>query len=227
MTLLRSLALAASFLIPAFAQHGDHKNHPGKDAPGADHMHRRFDNAEQWAKSFDDPKRDAWQMPDKVIATLGLKPGLKVADIGAGTGYFTIRLAKSGAKPVVFASDIEASMLAHITKRAAAGHLANVKTAQASAESPNLPEAMDLILIVNTIHHIPNRKAYFTKLAASLKPGGRLAIVDWKPGAPMGPPEHFRFTPEKMNAELGAAGYKQVEKHDFLPNQNFLVFARK
>ena len=166
-------------------------------------------------------------MPDKVIAALGLKPGMKVADIGAGTGYFTIRLAKSEAKPLVFASDLEASMLAHITKRAAAEHLANVKTAQASEASPNLPEPMDVILIVNTIHHIPNRQAYFTKLAASLKQGGRLAIVDWKPGAPNGPPEHFRFTPEKMTAELAAAGYKVLARHDFLPNQNFLIFVRK
>jgi len=222
------LATLLCGLLPLLGQeHADHKNHPGKDAPGADHMHRRFDNAEQWAKSFDDPKRDAWQMPDKVIAALGLKPGMKVADIGAGTGYFSIRLAKSPAKPTVFASDIEAGMLGHIAKRAQAEHLLNVKTVQAGEASPNLPEPMDLILIVNTIHHIPNRNAYFTKLASSLKPGGRLAVVDWKPGAPSGPPEHFRFTVEKMNAELGAAGYKQVARHDFLPNQNFLIFARK
>ncbi|MBL8209858.1 MAG: class I SAM-dependent methyltransferase [Bryobacterales bacterium] len=219
----RLAALLCSFL-PLYAQHGDHKKHMDK---GADHMQHRFENPEQWAKSFDDPKRDAWQMPDKVIAALGLKPGMSVADIGAGTGYFTIRLAKSEAKPTVVASDIEAGMLAHIAKRAAAEHLANVKTAQANEASPNLPEPMDVILMVNTIHHIPNRNAYFSKLASSLKPGGRLAIVDYKPGAPSGPPEHFRFTVEKMTAELGAAGYKVQAQYNFLPNQNYLIFVRK
>ncbi len=197
---------------------------PGVAAGG--HMDRHFDNAEQWAKEFDDPARDQWQMPGKVLAALDLKRGQTVADIGAGTGYFSVRLAKSAAAPKVYAVDIEASMIAYLKKRAASEGLKNVVAVQASPESANLPEPVDLILIVDTLHHIGDREVYLRKLAASLKPQGRLAIIDWRRGGPMGPPEEFRFTPEEIHQELAKAGFKQIAQHDFLPNQLFLVFSR-
>jgi SAM-dependent methyltransferase len=192
--------------------------------PGGDHMHRRFDDAEKWAKNFDDPARDKWQMPDQVIAALTLKPGQAIADIGAGTGYFTIRLAKSPAAPRVFAVDIEETMVHYTKQRAAKEGLQNVTGVVASAASANIPEPVDVILIVDTFHHIPARDAYFRKLRASLKPGGRLAIIDWLPGGPMGPPEEFRFAPEKIAAELAKAGWKKTGQHTFLPNQSFTLY---
>jgi predicted methyltransferase len=209
--------MPAPFLLAAilmFSQHDDH---------AARHMDHKFDPAES-ARSFDDPARDAWQKPDQVIAALGLKPGQSVADVGAGTGYFTVRLAKSQAAPKVYASDLEPAMVDYLRKRAAKEKLTNVIAVQASASSPNLPEPVDAILIVNTWHHIANREAYFKALTKSLKPGGRLAIVDYVKGAPMGPPEHFRFTPAEIKAELSKAGYRLTAEHKFLPNQQFLVF---
>jgi cyclopropane fatty-acyl-phospholipid synthase-like methyltransferase len=187
-------------------------------------MHRRFDDPEKWAKNFDDPARDKWQMPDRVIAALALKPGQSIADVGAGTGYFSIRLAKSPAAPKVFAVDIEESMVKYIGHRAAKEGLKNIAGVVASAGSANIPEPVDLILIVDTFHHIPSRDAYFRALRASLKPGGRLAIIDWLPGGPMGPPEMFRFSPEKIAAELEKAGWKKVGQHTFLPNQSFTLY---
>ena len=164
-------------------------------------------------------------MPDRVIAALGLKPGQSVADIGAGTGYFTIRLAKSSAAPNVFAIDIEHSMVEYTRQRAANEGLKNVTGVVANAASANIPEPVDLILIVDTFHHIPNREAYFRNLQSSLKPGGRLAIIDWLPGGPMGPPEQFRFSPEKIQAELAAAGWKKAGLHTFPPNQSFTLWS--
>lgn len=193
----------------------------------SDHMDRRFDNPEEWAKNFDDPKRDAWQMPDRVIEALALQPGQSVADIGAGTGYFSTRLAKSKAQPKVVAVDIEASMVEYLRARAAKEGLKNVTAVQGSATSPNLPEPLDLIMVVDTYHHIGGRDAYFRSLQKSLKPGGRLAIIDWRKGGPMGPPDHFRFPPEHIRMELGKAGYEQVAEHAFLPNQIFLIFKVK
>ena len=192
--------------------------------PGGDHMHRRFDDAEQWAKNFDDPKRDAWQMPERVIEALGLRAGQTVADIGAGTGYFTIRLAKSAAAPKVIAVDIEESMVRYTQHRAGKEGLKNVTGVVATASSANIPEPVDLILIVDTFHHIPARLDYFRNLRASLKPGGRLAIIDWLPGGPMGPPAQFRFSPESIVEQLGKAGWKKIAAHTFLPNQSFTVF---
>jgi len=189
----------------------------------ADHMEHHFDPKES-AKSFDDPARDTWQMPDRVIAALSLKPGQSVADIGAGTGYFSVRLAKSPSAPTVYAADIEPSMVEYLRDRAAKEGLKNVVAVQAAADTPNLPEPVDVVLIVDTYHHIGNREIYFRKLAKSLKPGGRVAIIDFKPDSPQGPPKEFRFPVEKFKAEMSKAGYRLSAQHEFLPRQNFLIF---
>ena len=195
----------------------------GQQQAHPDHMERHFD-PEMAAKSFDDPSRDAWQMPDRVIAALALKPGQIVADIGSGTGYFSVRLAKSAASPKVYGADIEPEMVKFLHDRAAKEGLNNVVAVQASAGSPNLPEPVDLVLIVDTFHMIGGRETYFRELKKSLKPRGRVAIVDFKPSSPEGPPPEFRLSPEKIEAEMSQAGYKLLAQHDFLPRQNFLIF---
>lgn len=214
---MTKLALLSLFALSIAFAWQDHSQHGGA------HMDHKFD-PEQSAKSFDDPARDAWQKPDQVIAALGLKPGQSVADIGAGTGYFSVRLAKSTAAPKVFAADLEPKMVEYLRKRAAAEHLSNIVPVQASAASANLPEPVDVILIVDTWHHIANRPAYFKALAKSLKPGGKLAIIDFRKESPTGPPVEFRFSPADIKSELAAAGYKPLAEHGFLPNQHFLVF---
>jgi SAM-dependent methyltransferase len=98
---------------------------------------------------------------------------------------------------------------------------------QTSADAANLPEPVDLVLVVDTYHHIDNRTAYFTKLGGSLRPDGRVAIIDFKVDAPEGPPPELRMPPEKVTAELEAAGYRLVARQPFLPRQYFLVFQRK
>ena len=155
------------------------QSQPAHEMSHGDHMQHHFDPA-QSAKQFDDPARDAWQMPEKVIAALHLKPGQNVADIGAGTGYFSVRLARSEAAPKVYAVDIEPGMVTYLRDRAAKESLQNIIAVQASEDDARLPEPVDAILIVDTYHHIGNREVYFRKLAKSLKPGGRLAIIDFK-----------------------------------------------
>ena len=186
-------------------------------------MQHKFDDPARYAKSFDDPARDAWQMPDRVIAALGLKPGMSVADIGAGTGYFTSKLAKV-AGVTVFAVDIEPKMIEYLKGRAAKEKLSNITPVLGAASSPNLPQPVDVILVVDTYHHLPNRPAYFRELRKSLTPGGRVAIVDFRKDAPDGPPAHFRFTPQQIQDEMKDAGYQLESSHDFLPRQHFLIF---
>lgn len=189
----------------------------------ADHMKHRFDPARD-AGSFDDPARDGWQMPDRVIQALGIREGMKVADIGAGTGYFSVRLAKAAAGVTVFAADIEPAMLDHLKKRAAGEKLANITPVLAGEASPNLPAPVDLVLVVNTYHHIGSRPGYFRTLRKSLTPSGRIAIIDFRKDAPEGPPAQFRFTPEQIEAEMRQAGFALEQAHAFLPRQHFLVF---
>ena len=204
---LASVAIAAQQAQPAKPSHMDHK----------------FDDPARYAKSFDDPARDAWQMPSRVIDALALKPGMKVADIGAGTGYFSMRLAKSPGVSV-FAVDIEPKMIDYLKQRAAKEQITNVTPVLAAAASPNLPQPVDVVLVVDTYHHLPNRPQYFRDLKQSLRPGGRVAIVDFRKDAPEGPPVHFRFTPQQIQDEMTEAGYQLDASHDFLPRQHFLVF---
>src|SRR5262249_6720586 len=160
-------------------------------------------------------------------ATLGLKAAQSVADIGAGTGYFSIRLAKSPASPMVYAVDIEPSMVKYLKSRAAKEGLKNVVPVQASADSPHLPAPVDLALVVDTYHHIADRVEYFGKLRASLKSGGRLVIIDFREDAPTGPPPEFRFTEAQITSELTQAGYGLAGDYSFLPRQLFMVYEPK
>jgi SAM-dependent methyltransferase len=125
----------------------------------------------------------------------------------------------------VFAVDVEPKMIEYLTQRAASEGLKNVMAIQASVTSPNLPEPVDVVLVVDTYHHIPNRPAYFAGLKSTLTAGGRLAIVDYrKGGGGDGPPEDFRFTPDQIRGELAEAGFVLDRQHEFLPRQLFLVF---
>jgi predicted methyltransferase len=193
--------------------------------PGAMHGHR-FDNTKKWSAEFDDPERDRWQKPDQVIAALSLKPTDLVADIGAGTGYLSVRLAHHLTAGAVYAVDPEQNMVQHLTERAKANGIANLRPILATAASANLPEQVDLGILLDVYHHISNRSAYFKRFADSLKPGGRVAIVDFRPESPVGAPKEMRVSADQIQAEMTAAGYRLAAKHDFLPYQNFLIFQK-
>jgi predicted methyltransferase len=198
---------------------------PAIAASQTPHTHdHSFSGAEQWAKVFDNPKRDAWQKPHEVIQALKLKPDAVVADIGSGTGYFSVRLAHMVPKGRVYGLDTEPDMVKYLTDRAKRAGLNNLRAVQAKPGSPMLPEQADLVILVDVYHHIDNREQYFHQLQKSLKPGGRLAVIDFRLDSPEGPPKAARIAPEQVKAELQRAGYVLGEEHAFLPNQYFLVF---
>lgn len=213
---LRSLFLAAAVLLAAAPA--------GAQSP-ATHQHS-FSDAEMWAHVFDDPARDEWQKPHEVIQALALKHGAVIADLGAGTGYFSARLANMlrGAGRV-YAVDLEPDMVKHLAKRAKDEKLPNMIAVQATPRDARLPAKVDLVLLVDVYHHIDDRERYFARLKRSLKPGGRLAIIDFRMESPDGPPKAERIVPDTVRAELARAGYIFVEEHGFLPRQYFLVFA--
>ncbi len=184
--------------------------------------HHRFENAEAWAARFEAPERDAWQRPDELIAALALAPDARVADIGAATGYFPVRLARAVPQGHVYGVDVEQTMVDFLHRRASREGLTNLTAHLADADDPRLPEACDVILLVDTYHHVEARPAYFEKLRASLKPGGRLVIVDFKPGSSMGPPH--KLSAQEVEAELTRAGYVLTRTHALLPEQYFLEF---
>jgi len=208
---------------PAQHQHmGGHAGHAGS----GEGFHRRFDNAEKWAKEFDNPERDAWQKPEEVLDALHLQPTSLVADIGAGTGYFSVRIAKRVPEGKIFAADVEPDMVRYLGARAEREHLANLTPVQARTDATDLPEPVDLILVVDTYHHIDDRTRYFAALKSSLRPGGRLVIVDFKADSPIGPPPQHRIPHQQVTEEMLAAGYL-LEEMLSLPRQYGLIFRKR
>jgi len=187
------------------------------------HQHS-FGGAEQWAQIFDDPKRDAWQKPHEVIQALALKPDAVIADIGSGTGYFSARFANMVPKGRVYGVDTEPDMVKYLAERAKREGLKNITAVTGAPGDPRLPEKADLIIMVDVFHHIADRARYLKKLQGSLKPGGRLAIIDFRMDSPDGPPKSARITPDRVKTELKGAGYALIQEHAFLPNQYFLIF---
>lgn len=211
------------------AEREDKGGHPGHHMGGSSDgaFHRRFEDADKWAKEFDNPERDAWQKPEEILDALHLKPTSIVADIGAGTGYFSVRIARRIPDGKIFAADIESDMVSYLGERARREHLINIVPVLATAGAANLPEPVDVVLIVDTYHHIGNRPQYFAKLKSSLRPGGWLAIVDFKADSPSGPPAQYRISPEQITEELNAAGYSLMETLQFLPRQYYLIFQKR
>ena len=210
-------------------EHQDEGSHPAHHMDGSSDgaYHRKFEDADKWAKEFDNAERDAWQKPEQILDALHLQPTSSVADIGAGTGYFSVRIAKRIPKGKIFAVDVEPDMVRYLGERAHREHLTNLIPVKASADAANVPEPVDVVLVVDTYHHIGNRTQYFAKLKSSLRPTGRLAIVDFKADSPSGPPAQHRISPERVTEELNAAGYSLVETLSFLPRQYYLVFRKR
>jgi SAM-dependent methyltransferase len=189
------------------------------------HTHEhRFSGADRWAKVFDDPARDAWQKPHEVIAALSPAPDSVIADIGSGTGYFAVRLAHVVPKGRVYGVDTEPDMVKYLDERAKREGLANLVSIAGRPGDAGLPAKVDLVLMVDVYHHISEREKYFGGLRGSLKPGARVAIIDFRLDAPSGPPKKERIAPAQVKAELAKAGYALAKEHEFLPNQFFLVF---
>jgi cyclopropane fatty-acyl-phospholipid synthase-like methyltransferase len=189
------------------------------------HTHdHSFGDADKWAKVFDDPKRDAWQKPHQVIQALALKPDAVIADIGSGTGYFAMRFAHMVPKGRVYGLDTEPDMVKYLAERARKEGMPNVTAIIVAPGEPKFPEKVDLAVLVDVFHHIDGRERYFEKLRALLKPGGRVAIIDFRMDSPEGPPKAARIAPEQVKAEMKKAGYAVEREHGFLPNQYFLVF---
>jgi ubiquinone/menaquinone biosynthesis C-methylase UbiE len=200
-------------------------HHGGGHAGHGGPLVHRFEKADDWAKEFDNPERDAWQKPAEVVAAMGISAGMTVADIGAGTGYFLPHLSRAvGPTGKVLGVDIEADMVRYMKERAAKEKLANVTAQQAMGADPGLAAgSMDRILIVDTWHHIPERVAYAQKLRAALRPGGQLIIVDFTLEATKGPPKEHRLAADKVIAELDAGGFSGKVVDESLPEQYIVV----
>ncbi len=170
--------------------------------------------------------RDGWQQAERVILALGIRSGEHIADLGAGGGYFTFRLADAtGADGNVYAVDVDEDMVEYLETKIKAEGYTSVTTLVATYDDPMLPkQGVDLIFTCNTYHHVENRVAYFENVKKYLRASGRVAIIDFE-GKTWLPRLFGHITPAAdIRKEMEAAGYRLVQEFDFLPKQNFQIF---
>jgi cyclopropane fatty-acyl-phospholipid synthase-like methyltransferase len=183
-----------------------------------EHMHQS--SVQDLIERFESPERDAYQQPDKVLKYLKGIQGKTIIDIGAGSGYFSVKLAENGAK--VIAADVDDEFLDYINNRIDKDKLKNIETRKIPYDSPNLKEnEVDMALIVNTYHHIENRPEYFSKVKLGTKSNGELVIIDFfKIDLPIGPSKNHKLSIDDVIEELKIAGYTSFDINvDLLPYQ--------
>jgi len=187
---------------------------------------QQFTDIDLWVKRFEDPERDKWQKPAEVVKAMDLKTGDVVADIGAGTGYFTRHIAAAvGPSGKALGLDIEPGMVEYMKEDAKKLNLSNYEARVVKTDDPEFaPHSIDVIFLCDTYHHIENRVAYFRNVMPSLKTGGRIVVVDFIKDTDFGPPRDHKMAQEVVIEELQKAGYKLIKTHDLLEHQYFLEF---
>jgi cyclopropane fatty-acyl-phospholipid synthase-like methyltransferase len=179
------------------------------------HSEERFGNPDDlrgYLCRLDDPERDAWQMPDEVLHALELAPEMVVGEIGAGSGYFTFRLARAAA--LVYACDADPRLVEVLRQRIAAAGVRNVIPALAFPDDPVFPaSSCDRLVTVNAYHHFPDPPSYLRRAARALRPGGRLAVIDF----------HEKVSKDEVRQAATAAGLRIVAEPRFLPRQHFSI----
>lgn len=207
-------------------EHNKHKGHgDGKPAHSAnEYMHKA--STDDLISRFESKERDEYQQPHKVMQYLGDINGKAIMDIGAGTGYFSVKLAKHGAN--VIAADVNDEFQTFLKKRIEDNKIDNITLRKIPYDSPDLKDnEVDMVLIVNTYHHIDNRAEYFAKVKKGLKNDGELVVIDFfKTDVPVGPPTDHKVSIDEVIAELKKAGYTSFEVNvDLLPYQ-FIIKAK-
>jgi arsenite methyltransferase len=219
-----SLALLGWLVLPALvlAQDGTKRD--------MHEMHRLHQDPKAYIAMLDDPERDAYQKPHEVITALKLKEGEVVADIGAGSGYFTFRLARHvGETGRVYAVDVGPDMIVHLNRRVRDLKMTNVVTILSAPDDPLLMDAsIDRFFICDTWHHIGDHPRYLALMKKMLKPGGQVVMIDFKKAqTPVGPPMEMRIDRDDLVREMDTNGFRVDAEHTFLPYQYFLVFKVK
>lgn len=217
---VRTGPLLLCFLLPAAA---GAQTRP----PTMEEMHRLHQNPKEYIATLDDPARDAYQKPHEVVIALGLKDGDVVADIGAGSGYFSFRFARHvGPSGRVYAIDVSPDMILHMNRRARDLGVENLRALLVPPDDPLLPaHSVDHIFICDTWHHIADHAQYLARLREALKPGSDVTIIDFqKKPTPVGSPPEMRIAREDVIREFERNGFRLAREHTFLPYQYFLVF---
>lgn len=213
---------------PGAPHGGEDHHHGGHGEEGRHGVHHDFSDAEKWAAIFEGDDRDSWQKPQEVVELMDLRPGMRVADLGAGSGYFLPYLSRAvGTEGRVLGLDPEPNLVTYMTRRARDGGWSNVEARKIPLDSPGLGDgSTDRILIVNTWHHIEDRSVYAARLLRTLAADGRVYVVDFTRESPYGPSVESRLPPDQVLRELLAGGFEAERLETSLPWQ-YVIVARR
>ncbi len=199
-----------------------------KQGMNMDHM-KPFAEVEKYIEFLERKDRAIWQKPDAVISSMNLKGTETIADVGAGSGYFSFRFASKLPKGKVIAIDIEPEMIRHIHHKVMSSNINNIEVVLASENDPKIPEKVDVVFICDVLHHLKNRAKWLGKLSSEINKGTKLILIEFKEGnLPEGPPEKIKISGKEMVTLINGAGFSLVEKNlTLLPYQNYFVFEKK
>jgi len=188
-----------------------------------------FAEVEKYIEFLERTDRAIWQKPDTVILSMGLKGNETIADVGAGSGYFSFRFADKLPKGKVIAIDIEPEMIRHIHHKVMSFDIKNIEVVLASKEDPKVPENVNLVFICDVLHHLTDRAKWLSKLYSELNSGTRLILIEFKEGnLPEGPPEKIKISAKEMQSTVSSVGFVFVLKDTaLLPYQNYFEFTKK
>jgi len=193
-------------------------------------MQQLHNDPKSYIGTLEDPKRDTYQKPHEVMTALNIKPGEVIADIGAGSGYFSFRLAHFvGDKGKVYAVDVSPDMIRHVNRRIRETKSTNVVTILADNDDPLLADkSVNRFFICDVWHHVENQIKYLSLMKKMLKPGGEIVMIDFhKKELPFGPPMQMKIAREDLIKQMETNGFRLSKEHTFLPHQYFLLFAAK
>lgn len=178
-------------------------------------------------KAYSGWHRENWQKNEKVIGVLDIQPGQKIADLGAGAGYFSFQFADRVKETgTVYAVDIDQDMIQLLQAKIKKDNIKNITVVKANPDDSRLPDnTFDLIFLCNSYHSLSDRIAYFRKLKLKMVPGGKLVVIDLKPHGAFGLFGLHGTKEENIIRELKEAGYQLEQSYDFLPEQNFQIFS--
>ncbi len=189
---------------------------------------RPFADTERYIEFLERPDRARWQRPEQVVEALGLAGTETLVDVGAGSGYFTFRLARALPKGKVLATDVDPEMVRHIHHRVMTEGIRNVKALLADPRDPGIAPDADLVFVSDVLHHVADRGPWLRKAFSEMKPGARLVVIEFKEGKlPEGPPESVKIPKARLVALVEGAGFElRSDRPDLLPYQTFLTFRK-
>lgn len=213
-------------MLAAAAAHAEESVAPGIN------LHYASPDFEQWRETFEQPGREVYAQRAAIVAASGVRPAMTVADIGAGSGLFTLLFAREvGTEGRVYAVDIAAEFIAGIAARAAAEGLNNVVTVLGDQRSAHLaPDSIDVAFVCDTYHHFEQPGAMLASLHLALRPGGRLIVIDFRREAGVSSSwvmGHVRAGEAQVSEEITAAGFELTARPDILRSNYFLIFTKR